>query len=167
MSALGINVFALLAQLITFGILFFVLWRFAFPVLMKTLDQREMTIREGVSNAEKARLAVTEAEKRVEAMLDQARREAQENIAKATQAAEHVRAEIEQNAQARSREIQAQAEKRIEQMIAQARAQLRQEIADLSINAAEHVVGKSLDQTTSRQLVGEFVASAANTRDRQ
>lgn len=164
LSSLGINLGALIAQLITFAILFFVLNRFAFPVLMKTLDRRALLIREGIENTERSRRDLAETEKRVEALLNQARLEAQGTIAKATQAAEHVRGEIEQQAQKRASDIMSQAEKRIEQEVLQARTQLRQEVADLAIAAAEHVVGSSLDQTASRRLVGEFVAQA---RDHQ
>jgi F-type H+-transporting ATPase subunit b len=75
-----------------------------------------------------------------------------------------VRLEIEQEAQGRARDIISQADKRIQQEIAQARTQLRQEVADLALQAAEHVIGNSLDTTTSRRLVSEFVA---NSRDIQ
>ena len=48
MSALGINIGALLAQLIVFLIVLWVLSKYAFPVLTKTPDTREARIREGV-----------------------------------------------------------------------------------------------------------------------
>lgn len=157
---MGINVWAFVSQVVTFFVLLYILGRWVFPALMKTLDKREATIREGVENAQKAKQELNDAEKRVAALLDQARVESQATIARATQAAEHVRAEIEQEAQVRARDIQAQAEKRIEQMVLQARSQLRQEVADLAIQAAEHVVGGSLDTNTSRKLVNEFVAQS-------
>jgi F-type H+-transporting ATPase subunit b len=157
---LGINIYNFVAQLVTFAIVLLVLWRWAFPALFKTLDQREAMIRSGVENAEKARSELDEAQARVEALLEQARQDAQATIAKATQAAEHVRADIEQQARERSQQIFDQAERRIQQEFERARAQLRQEVADLAIQAAEHVVGGSLDQTTSRRLVNEFVTQS-------
>jgi F-type H+-transporting ATPase subunit b len=157
---LGINIYNFAAQLITFLIVLFVLWRWAFPALFKTLDQREAEIRSGVENAAKARQDLAEAQTRVEGLLEQARQDAQTTLAKATQAAEHVRTEIEQEARERSQQILDQTERRIRQEIDRARAQLRQEVADLAIQAAEHVVGGSLDQTTSRRLVNEFVTQS-------
>lgn len=157
---LGINVYNFIAQLITFLILLFVLGKFAFPALMKTLDQRELTIRQGVENAELARQAVMDAEKRVGEMLEQGRRDAQDALAKATQAAEHIRVEIEQQAQDRSKDILAQADKRIQQEMAQAKAELSKQIADLAIMAAERVVGTSLDSQANRRLVNDFVAQS-------
>ena len=157
---MGINLWNLVSQVVTFLILLWVLAKFVFPVLIKTMDDRERVITEGVENAAKARQELNEAQKRVEALLDEARRDAQATLAKATQAAEHVRAEIELDAQRRAREIIAQAEQRTQQLVVQARAQLRQDVADLAIAAAEHVVGNSLDATTSRRLVNEFVSQS-------
>jgi len=104
MDALGINLFALIAQLVAFFILLFVLWKFAFPPLMKTLDERQNTIREGVQNAERASQQLKDAEKRVEALMNEARLESQKVIASATQAAERLKADIEHQAQQRGRE---------------------------------------------------------------
>lgn len=163
MSGLGINLFALIAQLVAFFILLLVLWKFAFPPLMKTLDERENTIRTGVENAERASQELKNAEKRVEAMLNEARVESQKVIASATQAAERLKADIEQQAQQRGREIEAQAAKRIEQQIAQAKAELRAHVADLSIAAAERVIGQSLDSATNRRLVDEFVSQSRDS----
>jgi len=91
MAALGINLNALIAQFLVFAIVLFVLWRYVYPALLKTLDQRRDAIRVGMENAEKSRQELADAEKRVAAMLDEARQEAQRTLANATVAAQHVR----------------------------------------------------------------------------
>lgn len=163
MGALGINLGSLIAQVVAFVILLLVLQRFAFPVLTKTLDQRQARIREGIENAERASQALKDAEKRVEALMNDARLESQKVIASATQAAERLKADIEQQAQQRGREIEQQAAKRIEQQINQAKAELRAHVADLSIAAAERVIGQSLDSATNRRLVDEFVSQSRDS----
>ena len=163
MGALGINIGSLVAQLVAFIILLLVLQRFAFPVLTKTLDERQAKIREGVENAERASQSLKDAEKRVEALMNDARLESQKVIATATQAAERLKADIEAQAQQRGREIEQQAAKRIEQQIAQAKAELRAHVADLSIAAAERVIGQSLDSATNRRLVDEFVSQSRDS----
>ncbi|MGN6671987.1 MAG: hypothetical protein ACTHMA_01725, partial [Thermomicrobiales bacterium] len=100
---------------------------------------------------------------RVLAIMDAARPAAQPTSARAPQGAAQGRAESEEAPNGRARDILTQAEKRIQQEIAQARAQLRQEVADLAIQAAEHVTGSSLDTTTNRRLVNEFVAQSADS----
>ena len=77
MSALGINAGALISQVIVFVVLLAVLWKFAFPILGKTLDQRQARIQEGIDNAERAKRELASAEKRIEAMLNEARLESQ------------------------------------------------------------------------------------------
>ncbi len=164
MSALGINLGALLAQLVAFAILFIVLARYAFPVLLKTLDERQARIQEGIDNAERAKRDLASAEKRIEAMLNDARLESQKVIASATTAAERLKADIETQAQQRAREIEQQAGVRIEQQVAKAKAELRQQVADLAIAAAEKVIGGSMDTTTNRRLVDEFVTQSRDSQ---
>jgi F-type H+-transporting ATPase subunit b len=156
---LGINVWMFVSQLASFLVLFFVLWRFAFPILTRTLDTRTAHIREGVENAEKARQALADAERRVAGMMEEARQQAQQTLDQALKAGEHIRAEIEQEAHERSRQLISQAQTRIQQEIAQARNELRREVADLAIMAAEAVIGTSLDSATNRRLIDEFVQS--------
>jgi F-type H+-transporting ATPase subunit b len=163
MDALGINIGSLIAQLVAFIILLLVLQRFAYPVLTKTLDERQAKIREGVENAEKASQSLRDAEKRVEALMNDARAESQRVLTTATRAAERLKADIEQQAQQRGREIEQQASKRIEQQISQAKAELRAHVADLSIAAAERVIGQSLDSATNRRLVDEFVSQSRDS----
>ncbi len=163
MGALGINIYALVAQLVAFLILLAVLQRFAFPVLTKTLDERQSRIREGMENAERASKRLEEAEREFAKRLEEARTESQRVIASATQAAERLKADIEHQAQQRGREIEQQAIKRIEQQIAQAKAELRAHVADLSIAAAERVIGQSLDTATNRRLVDEFVSQSRDS----
>jgi F-type H+-transporting ATPase subunit b len=163
MSALGINLGNLIAQLATFLILWFVLAKYAFPPLMRTLDARQKTIQTGVENAQKASQELKDAEKRVEALMNDARIESQKVIASATHAAERLKADIEAQANLRGREIEQQAAKRIEQQIAQAKAELRAHVADLSIAAAERVIGQSVDSATNRRLVDEFVSQSRDS----
>src|SRR5947207_11721664 len=88
LSQFGINPFAFLSQLVSFGIVFLVLWKWGFPVIIKTLEKRQAVIREGIENAEKARRDLSEATKRAEQVLQEARVQAQETIAQATRVAE-------------------------------------------------------------------------------
>lgn len=164
MSALGINLGSLVAQLVAFAILYFVLARYVFPILTKTLDERKAHIQEGIDNAERAKQSLASAEKRIEAMLNEARLESQKVIASATTAAERLKSDIETQAQQRAREIETQAGARIEQQVAKAKAELRQQVADLAIAAAEKVIGGSMDTTTNRRLVDEFVTQSRDSQ---
>jgi len=159
-SGLGVNAIAFASQIVVFFVLLFILGKWVFPAIIKTLDKRAFVIREGVENAERARQELASAEKRVEALIEQARRDAQATLATATQTAEQIRLEIRQQADQEAAQIRAQNAKRIEQEIAAAKADLSRQIADLAIMAAERVLGTSLDSQTNRRLVNEFVAQS-------
>ena len=163
-GGLGINAFAFLSQLISFGIVFVILWKWGFPILLRTLEKRQAVIREGVENAEKARRDLAEATTRAEQVMQEARVQAQETIALATKAAEREAIRIQEDAHARAAQIEQQQVARIQQEAARARAELSRLVVNLSISAAGKVISKSVDSSDNRRLVEEFV-HASETRE--
>jgi F-type H+-transporting ATPase subunit b len=163
-SQFGINPFAFLSQLVSFGIVFFILWKWGFPAVVKTLEKRQAVIREGIENAEKARHDLAEATTRAEQVLQEARVLAQETIAMATKAAEREANRIQEEAHARAAQIEQQQVARIQQEAARARAELSRLVVNLSISAAGKVISKSVDSSDNRRLVEEFV-HASETRE--
>ena len=163
-SEFGINGLAFLSQLVSFGIVFYILWRWGFPAIVKTLEKRQAVIREGVENAEKARHDLAEATTRAEQVMQEARVLAQETIALATKAAEREANRIQEDAHARAAQIEQQQVARIQQEAARARAELSRLVVNLSISAAGKVISKSVDSSDNRRLVEEFV-HASETRE--
>src|SRR6185437_5068277 len=102
---LGINPGLLAAQLVNFGILYFILARFAFPALRKTLDERSNTIRVGIENAERAKSDLANARKQADGIILEAQQRGQQIVADATTAGERVRVQLEAEAKARADEI--------------------------------------------------------------
>ncbi|GAC1567046.1 MAG: F0F1 ATP synthase subunit B [Ktedonobacteraceae bacterium] len=160
LGSFGINTLAFISQLVSFGIVFLILWRYGFPAIQRTLDKRQSIIREGVENAEQAKRDLQEASTRSEQILLEARRQAQETIAQATKAAERESARIQEEAQARVHQIEQQQIARIRQEAAQAREELSRLVVNLSISAAGKVISKSVDSNDNRRLVEEFVSAS-------
>jgi F-type H+-transporting ATPase subunit b len=165
LGSFGINTLAFISQLISFGIVFLILWRWGFPAIQRTLDKRQAVIREGVENAEKASRDLKEANSQSERILLEARQKAQDTIAQATKAAERESARIQQETQERLHQMEEQQVARIKQEAAQAREELSRLVVNLSISAAGKVISKSVDSTDNRRLVEEFV-SASETEGR-
>ena len=163
-SEFGINGLAFLSQLVSFGIVFLILWKWGFPAVVKTLEKRQAVIREGIENAEKARHDLAEATARAEQVMQEARVQAQETIALATKAAEREANRIQDEAHARATQIEQQQVARIQQEAARARAELSRLVVNLSISAAGKVISKSVDSSDNRRLVEEFVL-ASETRE--
>ena len=164
-DGLGINAWAFLSQLITFGIVFFVLWRYAFPLVIRTLERREAVIREGVENADKAKRDLADARGERERILTDARREAQATIERAQKTAQQEANRIVEDAHARAEQIGQQQVARIQQEANRARNELSRLVVDLSIDASERVIGRSVDNNDNRRLVQEFVTSSNTSRE--
>ena len=162
-SQFGLNPWAFFSQLMSFGIVFLILWKWGFPAIIRTLEKRQAVIREGVENAEKATRDLAEATSRAEQLLQEARVQAQETIAQATRVAEREANRIQEEAHARAAQIEQQQVARIQQEAARARAELSRLVVNLSISAAGKVISKSVDSSDNRRLVEEFV-HASETR---
>ena len=167
LSGFGINTIAFLSQLVSFGVVFFILWKWGLPAVTKMIDKRNAVIAEGVENAEKARKALEDAKKDVEQLLLDARRQGQETIAQATRAAENESNRILEEAQARARQVEQQQVERIQQEAARARVELSRLVVNMTINAASKVISKSVDSNDNRRLVEEFVTSSSNNQAKE
>jgi len=157
LGGFGINALAFISQLVSFGIVFFLLWRWGFPAVTKTLDRRQAIIREGIENAEKAKRDLEEATAHADQLLQNARIQAQETIAQAAKLADKEANRIQEEAYARAAKIEQQQIARIQQEAARARAELSRLVVELSISAASMVISKSVDTKDNQRLVEEFV----------
>ena len=143
--------------LITFTLLLLLLWRFAWGPITKALDERETTIQGSIDQAEKA---LAEA-KQIQADNDKARREAeaeaQRILREARDTAESLRTDEVEKTKAQIRQMQETAQTEISRERDAALETLRNEVADLAIQAAERVLGASVDDSRQRKLVNDFL----------
>lgn len=160
LGGFGVNLIAFLSQLVSFGIVFFILWRWGLPAILSTMEKRQAVIREGVENAEKAKRDLEEATRRADELMLEARKQAQDTIAQAAKAAEGEANRIREDAHAQAEQISKQQVARIQQEAARARADLNRLVVNLSINAASKVISKSVDSSDNRRLVEEFVSTS-------
>lgn len=164
-GGLGINGAFFISQLISFGIVFLILWRWGFPALLKIMDKRQAIIREGIENAEKAKKDLAEANNRAEQILLDARRQAADTIERASKNAQQEANRIIEEAQARAEQVGQQQIARIQQEANRARNELSRQVINLSIEAASKVITKSVDTKDNRRLVEEFIVAADQTRN--
>ena len=68
----GVNWAAFFAQLITFGVVFYILKTYAFQPIISVLEERRQRISEGQANAEKIKKQLAESEAKYREVLDQA-----------------------------------------------------------------------------------------------
>ena len=155
MSALGIDWRILITQLISFSIVFFILWRFAYKPIFTMLQLRREKIAEGLANAEKikARLAQTEANR--QGVLRQAGEMADKMIEEARAAAAQVREVETQKAIAAAEQIIARAREAAAQDHARMLDELKREVGRLVVQTTTTVTGKILTPEDQRRLAEE------------
>lgn len=153
MEALGITLPGLLAQIVNFLLLLFLLSRFAFKPITEMLDRRAERIKESLGAAERASLEASQAQAAIQAKIDEARRQGQTIIEQASRAAEQLRAELAQAAQQEAETIRQRAVADFGLEREKAMAQLRRQFADLTVTAAEKVISRSLDRQAHERLI--------------
>jgi F-type H+-transporting ATPase subunit b len=155
MDTLGIQWKILLAQTISFSLVLFVLWRFAYRPVFAMLEARREKIAEGLANAEKikAELASTEADRK--RVLAQAGDQANELIEQARTAAARVREVETQKAIATAEQIVAKAREAAEQDHARMLAELKREVGRLVVQTTATVTGKVLTADDQKRLAEE------------
>jgi F-type H+-transporting ATPase subunit b len=144
--------------LVIFGILFFVLSKYAFKPITAAVAAREKALEDALVQAkqDRADAAAHLAEQRQ--LLERAHGDAQRLIAEARTTGDTVRQQLLAQTHAQQTELLERARKEIDDERMRAIADLRREAVDLAILGAGKVIEKNLDDATNRKLVDEFLA---------
>ena len=154
-ETLGIQWPKLIAQLVNFSIVLFVLWKLAYKPIFGMLDARKNKIAEGLTNADKikAQLAQTEADR--QRILADAGDKANKIIDEARAAAARVSELETQKAIAAAEQIIAKARQAALQDHARMLAELKREVGRLVVQTTTTVTGKILTSDDQRRLTEE------------
>jgi F-type H+-transporting ATPase subunit b len=145
-------------QMIVFLILVGFTMKFVWPPIATALDQRAHKIADGLAAADKAKLELADAHKRVDAELAQSRTENQQRLADAERQGALVIAEARKTAEAEKARIIAEAKAEADQEVQRARDALRDQVAALAVQGAEQILKKEIDASRHAALLGELKA---------
>ena len=154
-NALGLNVKILLAQLVNFAILLFVIYKYAYGPIMKVLDERQEKIEKGISDAVTAGARLTEITEKEKEVLATARKQAQEIVSKAELIAMKNKEELIIAAKEQSQKILADAEKKIEMEKNKMMQEVKGQIAELVVTATGKVIGEKIDADKDKDLINK------------
>jgi F-type H+-transporting ATPase subunit b len=151
----GLDAPHFIAQVISFSIVTFLLYKFAYHPILAMLEERRQRIAESLSNADKikAELARTEAA-RVE-VLTQANAQANKFIEEARAAAARVQEQETQKAIASAEQIITKAREAAAQDHARMLVELKREVGRLVVQTTATVTGKILTPDDQRRLAEE------------
>jgi F-type H+-transporting ATPase subunit b len=152
------NLTELIVGAVTFGIIFFALWKVLIPRLNKTLEERTDKIEGGLQRAEEAQAEANETLAKYREQLAEARHEAARLREQAREQGAQIIAEMREQAQAEGRRLVEAAHAQIEADRQQALQSLKAEVGGLAVDLASRVVGESLtDEARQRRVVERFL----------
>jgi F-type H+-transporting ATPase subunit b len=155
----SINPGLIIWTLVVFGILLFLLWRYGFPNLVKSVEERERRIQKQLEDAERANAEAQRLLEEHRKQIAAARTEAQDILAKAKTISQKERETLLAKAREEYDALLNRARKDIDAEKEKAILALRQEAVELSIAAASRVIEANLDTDANRKLVSEFLDS--------
>jgi F-type H+-transporting ATPase subunit b len=143
--------------LISFGITFFVLRKYAFGAIQKIIDERRDRIRRAIEEADHARAESRRLLEEHKALRARARSEAEEILAEARKVADSLRERVREETEADRQRRLEETRRQIEAETTRALEQIRAEIAELALIAATKVTAKSLDREDQRRLIDDAI----------
>ena len=147
-----------IAQLIVFFVLAWVTMTFVWPPIMKALDERAKKIADGLAAADRGKLELAEANKRVEAELVKSRADNQARLADAEKQAAQLIDAAKKTAEAEKARILAQAKVEVAQEMQRAKDALRNAVAELAVKGAEQILRREVNAQAHADLLGQLKA---------
>jgi F-type H+-transporting ATPase subunit b len=138
-------------------VLVVVVWKVV-PRLNAALDARADAIEGGIKRAEEAQAGAQEALEQYNAQLAEARAAAAGIRDQAREDAKRIRAELVEQAQAEAARVLSSAQAQIEAERQSALVSLRAEVGAIAIDLASGVIGESLNDKRSNDIVDRFLA---------
>ena len=130
---------------LAFGIVFFILAKFAFPVINGMLKKREEEINNALELAERTHKEMEQLQANNEQLLQQAKEERMKMLNEAKQLSDKFIEEAKVRANEEKDRIIENAKEVIEHEKLAATTEIKNQIADISIKVAEKILGKALE----------------------
>lgn len=156
-QALGLDIKILVAQLVNFAVLLFVLHRFGYKPMQKFLADRAEKIEKGIQTAEEAKKKLAEMEEKERQVLIEARKEAQKIISKAEEVARKNAQDIVAASKEQAETMKSNTEKQLELEKNKIMSEVKMEIAGLVVAATEKILGEKIDREKDRQLIEKSI----------
>ncbi|HBI17589.1 MAG TPA: ATP synthase F0 subunit B [Candidatus Moranbacteria bacterium] len=154
---LGINGKLVLAQIVNFFILFYVLKKFAYGPVLKMLDDRSKKIEKGMKDAEASSKKLVEIEEKEKEVLTNAKKEAQEIIKKAEEQGMKNKEAIMVEAKEQADVMLKKAQEKIEEEKNKVMAEVKNEVAGLVMLATEKIVGEKMNSENDKKIIEEII----------
>ena len=150
---------------ITFLVVFFLLWKFGFPVITGMVKERQAFIDESLKKAHEANERLANIQKEGESILQEAREKQAQILKEAAETRDAIVEKAQEKARAEGARLLDDAKTAIEQEKKAAIADIRAQVATLSVEIAEKVLRQNLkDEKSQMDLIDRMLddVSAGN-----
>ena len=143
---------------VSFAILFFVLWKWGWPAIMKGVSDRADLIDKGVEYAQNAKQQLDHAREEADKYIADARRQQADMLREADKMKTQIIEEARSAAQTEAKKVMDAAKVSIEQERKQAEQQFRNEVSSFALDIAQKVVRNQMkDEKAQKQLVSSLL----------
>ncbi len=145
-------------MVVIFGLLFFLLWKFGFPIITSMVEKRNTTIEKSLKDAHEIEARMGQMVEEHARMLEEARKEQAQILRDATDTRNKILAQAKDEAREEAAKILAEARTEIEAEKEAALRDVRKEVAVLSVSIAEKILRKELaDDGAQREYIDRMV----------
>ena len=157
LSDFGVQPVLLLAQIVNFLVLLFILQKLLYKPILKVLEDRKRKIEESIANAEKIQKELEDTEARREKVINEAIDEGKKIITEATTSANQIVADAHSKAKTDMDAMMEQGAQMIAGEKDKMKSEVKSEVAGMIQMSLEKVLGKALDSKMQQKLVEESV----------
>ena len=138
---------------VSFGILFLILWRFAWPIILKSIDSRADLIDKGVEYAQNAKEQLDNAHQQAQQYITDAQKKQAEMLREADKMKNQIIEEARSEAQKEAQKVMEQAKLSIQQQQKEAEQQFRNSVSEFALQIAQKVVKQEMADDKNRTVL--------------
>ena len=153
-------------MLLAFGVVFYVLYKYGFPIITSMIDARKQYIDEALKGAKEANEKIANIEQQCNGLIEEARRKQVEILREATAAREQIIKEAHEKADAETERIIAAAKREIEQQREDAMNAVREEAAKVAVAVAEKILRREIAGEERQQQYVERLVDEARSEQK-
>ena len=150
---------------LVFLVVFFILWKWGFPSIIKMVNERKEYIDESLAKAEEANLRLANIQKQGEELLMEAREKQAQILREASETRDAIVDQAQEKAHEESARILSEAKAEIENQKQAAIRDIRSQVAELSVQIAEKILRKQLSTSAEQsQLIDSLLDEVASSK---
>ena len=142
---------------LTFGILAYILYKYAWNPILASLDSREASIRKSVEEAEEIKQKLEEIDSTRNSIIEQADGMAKDIVTLSRKAGMEAERVIQEKAKVEASILMENAKREIQAAEEKAAAELKRQSVDSAIFLAGKLIGENLDTVKNRALTDQLI----------